>query len=82
MKQTHYAKAKYHLAAMIREMRCYPDSLEKIEKVIPAAIETALKEEARHVVSKMPSVTDTEEKRKAVYLQLKSKIEGVFTTGV
>jgi hypothetical protein len=76
MKQTHYAKAKYHLAAMIREMRFYPDTKGKLDNLIPAAIEKALKDEARHVVSKMSGVTDITSQRNQVYQQLKSQLSG------
>ena len=75
MKETKYAKAKNQLVHYIKSVGFYPDTLDKLNDLVDSAVETALREESRNVVSRMVDV-DVKSERQLAYQRLSDLMNG------
>ena len=75
MKQTVYAQAKKQLVNYIKSVGFYPDTFGKLNELVDSAVETALREESRNVVSRMGDV-DIKSERQLAYQRLSDLMNG------
>ena len=75
MKQTVYAQAKKQLVNFIKSVGFYSDTLDKLNDLVDSAVETALREESRNVVSRMVDV-DVKSERQIAYQRLSDLMNG------